>query len=84
MPAEVLTKRTPEAHTWALDNFRKFRSEGQFVPFGVGKDTVIFPGYDGGAEWGGSAVDPQTAILYVNANEMAWTGALARGPVLRS
>jgi quinoprotein glucose dehydrogenase len=46
-------------------------------PFSVGKDTVIFPGFDGGAEWGGSAVDLQTAILYVNANEMAWTGALA-------
>jgi quinoprotein glucose dehydrogenase len=74
---DMLTNRTPEAHAWALEKFRKFRSEGQFVPFGVGKDTVIFPGYDGGAEWGGSAVDPQTAILYVNANEMAWTGALA-------
>ena len=74
---DMLTNRTPEAHHWALENFRKFRSEGQFVPFSVGKDTVIFPGFDGGAEWGGPAVDPQTAILYVNANEMAWTGALA-------
>jgi quinoprotein glucose dehydrogenase len=74
---DVLTNRTPEAHRWALEHFRKFRSEGQFVPFSVGKDTAIFPGFDGGAEWGGSAVDPQTAILYVNANEMAWTGALA-------
>jgi quinoprotein glucose dehydrogenase len=74
---DMLTNRTPEAHQWAVEHFRKFRSEGQFVPFSVGKDTVIFPGFDGGAEWGGSAVDPQTAILYVNANEMAWTGALA-------
>jgi quinoprotein glucose dehydrogenase len=74
---DLLTNRTPEAHAWALEHFRKFRSEGQFVPFSAGKDTVIFPGFDGGAEWGGSAVDPQTAILYVNSNEMAWTGALA-------
>jgi quinoprotein glucose dehydrogenase len=74
---DLLTNRTPEAHAWALEKFRTFRSEGQFVPFSVGKDTVIFPGFDGGAEWGGSAVDTQTAILYVNANEMAWTGALA-------
>jgi quinoprotein glucose dehydrogenase len=74
---DMLTNRTPEAHAWALEKFRTFRSEGQFVPFSVGKDTVIFPGFDGGAEWGGSAIDPQTAILYVNANEMAWTGALA-------
>jgi quinoprotein glucose dehydrogenase len=73
---DLLTDRSPEAHQWALDQFRNFRSEGQFVPFSVGKDTVIFPGFDGGAEWGGAAADPDTGILYVNANEMAWTAAL--------
>ena len=74
---EMLTTRTPETHQWALETFRKFRSEGQIIPFTVGKDTVIFPGYDGGAEWGGPAVDPDTGIIYINSNEMAWTGALA-------
>ena len=74
---EMLTTRSPEAHQWALETFRKFRSEGQFIPFTIGKDTVIFPGYDGGAEWGGPAVDPETGIIYINSNEMAWTGALA-------
>jgi quinoprotein glucose dehydrogenase len=74
---DLLTNRTPEAHQWAVEQFRKFRSEGQFVPFSTDKDTVMFPGYDGGAEWGGSAVDPETGILYVNANDVAWTGALA-------
>ncbi|MGH9760294.1 MAG: c-type cytochrome, partial [Blastocatellia bacterium] len=74
---DMLTNRTPESHQWALDHFRKFRSAGQFVPFAVGTDTVVFPGFDGGAEWGGPAVDPQTGIIYINANEMAWTGALA-------
>jgi quinoprotein glucose dehydrogenase len=34
--------------------------------------TVIFPGFDGAAEWGGPAFDPQTGLLYVNANEMPW------------
>ncbi|MDP4212916.1 MAG: pyrroloquinoline quinone-dependent dehydrogenase [Bacteroidota bacterium] len=34
--------------------------------------TVILPGFDGGSEWGGSAVDPASGILYVNANQMAW------------
>src|SRR5580704_4155357 len=60
---EMLTNRTPQAHAWAVEQFRKFRSEGQFVPFSVGLDTVIFPGFDGGAEWGGPAVDPETGIL---------------------
>jgi quinoprotein glucose dehydrogenase len=71
-----LTTRTPAAHQWALNAFRAFRSEGQFVPFSVDKQTVVFPGFDGGAEWGGPAVDPRTGVLYVNANEMAWTGGL--------
>src|SRR5262249_46365748 len=73
---ELLTSRTPEMHTWALEQFHKFRSEGQFVPFSVGKATVVFPGFDGGAEWGGPAVDPETGIIYVNSNDVAWTGAL--------
>jgi quinoprotein glucose dehydrogenase len=34
--------------------------------------TVIFPGFDGGGEWGGPSFDPETGVLYVNANEMPW------------
>ncbi|MFP5206569.1 MAG: PQQ-binding-like beta-propeller repeat protein [Acidobacteriota bacterium] len=74
---DMLTQRTAAAHAWAVKQFRTFRSNGQFYPFAVGKQTVIFPGFDGGAEWGGPAIDPTTNTLYVNANEMAWTGGLA-------
>jgi quinoprotein glucose dehydrogenase len=73
---DMLTTRTPEAHAWALQQFHTFRSEGQFVPFGVDRPTVTFPGFDGGAEWGGAAVDPHTGVIYVNANDVAWTGML--------
>jgi quinoprotein glucose dehydrogenase len=81
---ELLTTRTPEAHAWALEQFKTFRSGGQFVPLTVGKDTVVFPGFDGGAEWGGSAFDPDTGLLYVNANDLAWTGGLAPNEDSRS
>jgi quinoprotein glucose dehydrogenase len=74
---DMLTQRTPEAHKWAVDKFKTFRNEGEFVPLGVGKETVVFPGFDGGAEWGGSAADPETGIFYVNANDIVWTGMLA-------
>ncbi|HEX5482181.1 MAG TPA: c-type cytochrome, partial [Terriglobia bacterium] len=74
----LLTNRTRAAHEWALNQFRKFRSAGQFVPFSAGKPTVVFPGFDGGAEWGGPAADAESGILYVNANDVAWTGALAK------
>ncbi len=71
-----VTNRNPQVHQWALDKFRNMRHEGQFVPFTVGKETVVFPGFDGGAEWGGPAVDPDTGVIYINSNEMAWTAAL--------
>src|SRR6267142_2600213 len=74
---DLLTTRTPEVRRWAVEKFKKFRSEGQFGPFGIGIDTVVFPGFDGGAEWGGPAVDADTGIIYINSNEVAWTGALA-------
>ncbi|MEO5740534.1 MAG: pyrroloquinoline quinone-dependent dehydrogenase [Vicinamibacterales bacterium] len=73
---DMLTRRTPAAHQWALAQFGAFRSGGQFVPLSVGKETVIFPGFDGGAEWGGAAVDPQSAVMYVNSNDIAWTSSL--------
>ncbi len=71
LTANMLTNRTPEAHAYALEKFKTYRSEGQFTP-PSSQGTIIFPGYDGGAEWGGQAFDPETGWLYVNANEMAW------------
>jgi quinoprotein glucose dehydrogenase len=68
---DMLTRRTPEAHQAVLEAFRKVRSAGQFVPPSF-EGTVVFPGFDGGAEWGGAAFDPASGLLYVNSNEMAW------------
>jgi quinoprotein glucose dehydrogenase len=73
---DLLTNRTPEAHQWALERFRTLVSDGQFVPNRIGQQTVLFPGYDGGGEWGGPAFDPQTHILYINSNDVGLTNAL--------
>jgi quinoprotein glucose dehydrogenase len=59
----------------SIDKIKKelqdYRYGDMFLP--PGKQTsVVFPGYDGGAEWGGPAFDPETGYLYVNANEMGW------------
>jgi quinoprotein glucose dehydrogenase len=53
------------------NRFKSYRWQGTFTPPTL-NGTIIFPGYDGGGEWGGPAFDPETNILYVNANEMAW------------
>ena len=72
----LLSTRTPAIAAWARDQFRTFQSGGQFVPLAVDQQTVVFPGFDGGAEWGGQAFDPDTSLYYVNANDLAWTGGL--------
>src|SRR4029078_9912643 len=66
----MLTRRTPQAHAAVLAEFRKLKA-GLFTPPSL-EGTIIFPGVDGGAEWGGAAFDPETALLFVNANEMPW------------
>ena len=68
---DMITKRTPEAHRSVLECFRELRSGDQFTPPSL-QGTILFPGYDGGGEWGGGAFDPASGILYVNANEMPW------------
>src|SRR5204863_5226525 len=78
---DMLTERTPEAHRAAVERFRAVRSGGQFVPPSL-PGTIVFPGLDGGGEWGGAAFDPATGVLYVNANEMAWIVRLVQRPPL--
>jgi quinoprotein glucose dehydrogenase len=72
----LLTNRTPEAHQWALGQFRSFANDGPFPHMRLGQQTLAFPGFDGGAEWGGQAADAKRGILYLNANDVAWTGGL--------
>lgn len=50
--------------------FKGYKKEMFAAPSKEG--TVILPGFDGGAEWGGAAADPSEGILYVNSNEMPW------------
>lgn len=69
--ADMVTRRTPEAHRIVMERFQKLRSGDQFEPPSL-EGTIIFPGFDGGAEWGGAAFDPETGFLYVNSNEMPW------------
>lgn len=74
---DLLTTRTPAARAAALAAFAQMRHGGPFTPLTVGSKTIVFPGYDGGAEWGGPAVDRRRGVLYVNSNDIAWTGELA-------
>lgn len=67
----MVTTRTPEAHAAVLAQLRSLNSNGLYTPESF-RGTVLMPGTDGGAEWGGAAYDPQTGLLYVNSNEQPW------------
>lgn len=69
--AADITDRTPEVHAEMMDIFNNVRYKNAFDPPSK-EGSFIFPGYDGGGEWGGSAVDPESGILYVNSSEMPW------------
>jgi len=69
--ADEITDISPESRKAVMERFVKVRPHMPFMPPSR-EGTIIFPGFDGGAEWGGAAVDPAKGILYVNANEMPW------------
>lgn len=63
---------TPETHQYLLQEFQRVEHFGLFYPPSK-NGSWIFPGFDGGGEWGGAAVDPETGILYVNSSELPWS-----------
>jgi quinoprotein glucose dehydrogenase len=67
---DEITDISPNSRREVMERFVRLRSHVPFAPPST-QGTIIFPGYDGGAEWGGAAVDPE-GVMYVNANEMAW------------
>jgi quinoprotein glucose dehydrogenase len=68
---ETITDRTPEARAAVFARWREILPHQPWLPPST-NGTIIFPGFDGGAEWGGAGFDPATGWLYVNANEMPW------------
>ena len=66
-----VTTRTPEAQAAVLEQLRRAQPALPFQPPSL-EGTVIFPGMDGGGEWGGAAFDPETGLLYVNANDVPY------------
>jgi quinoprotein glucose dehydrogenase len=68
---EDITDISPESHQAVLERYREIKTQSRWDPPSK-EGTLIFPGFDGGGEWGGAAFDPGTGILYVNSNEMPW------------
>lgn len=50
--------------------FRKAAYRGIYTPPTTDQHWVQYPGYNGGSDWGGIAVDPQRGVIVANYNDM--------------
>jgi quinoprotein glucose dehydrogenase len=75
-----ISDTSPEARALTTERYKREGSFGAMPPPSL-KQTILFPGPDGGFEWGGAAADPD-GILYANVNEIPWSYQMipTRGP----
>ncbi len=66
--ADDLSDINPEAHAYVKKQFEDTEEFAYMRPPGQ-KKSVLFPGFYGGANWGGGAFDPQSNLYYINAIE---------------
>jgi quinoprotein glucose dehydrogenase len=75
-----LTDISAEARAYVTEQVKDFRFGPMFTPPGR-HETIVLPGYHGGALWGGASYDPQSEWLFVNHNEIPWSTALTDPPL---
>ena len=68
---DEVTDISGEAQEYVLDVLSRTRYGHRFLPPSQ-QGGIVFPGFDGGGEWGGAAFNPETKTLFVNANEVPW------------
>jgi quinoprotein glucose dehydrogenase len=75
-----VTDLSPKAREFVLEKLKTMVTGDIFIPPGTNA-SVVLPQFNGGAEWGGPAFDPETRLFYVNAsNEAEWTSMISSTP----
>ncbi len=76
---EDVSDLTPETHKDLMEKYNKVKYNTMFTPPSKDGDW-IFPGFDGGGEWGGAAVDPETKVMYISNSELPWAQVMIDVP----
>ncbi len=79
---------TPEHAAACLElwNKQNYYSDGPYTSFTYHEDgdnarpAIIFPGTTGGANWGGTAIDPNLGYIFVNTKDAPFIGWLIKNP----
>ncbi|MBL9126771.1 MAG: pyrroloquinoline quinone-dependent dehydrogenase [Verrucomicrobiales bacterium] len=75
-----VTDLNPAAREAALRQLETIRPAPLYAPPSLER-RVVLPQFNGGAEWGGQAFDPETRTLFVNAsNEAEWLSMVPAKP----
>ena len=70
---------TPEQNAYLLGKYRKVKNKEKFMPPSL-EGNWIFPGFDGGGEWGGAAFNPNAQVLFINSTEIPWVHQMMKVP----
>jgi quinoprotein glucose dehydrogenase len=63
-----ITDINPRSTAYVTSLFEQSTPFAYYRPIGLAP-TILFPGFYGGMNWGGGAVDPSTGVYFVNAME---------------
>ncbi len=77
---DELTEVTPESRKECLELIEDaVLAKSPYHPVGE-QPTVMFPGTNGGANWGGGSFDPVTRVLYVNSMDVGGLFRMVKRP----
>jgi glucose dehydrogenase len=79
MRPDELQNLTPESHAYCEKQVEGAVFAQPFTPIGF-KPTILFPGTNGGTNWGGASYDPQTHTLYVNSQDVGMIRHMVKRP----
>ena len=81
-PKTDVADLTPELKAWCekwiADN--EIGGHVVFQPVPLDKPAVMFPGTEGGSNWGGASFDPTRSYYFVNTNDFGQVSALVKAP----
>ena len=61
---------SPLDQLWCRIQFHRANYEGIYTPPSVDRPWIQYPGYNGGSDWGGIAIDPVRGVIIANYNDM--------------
>lgn len=69
---EDISDLTPETNSFLIEKYYRIKHNTPFAPPSKA-GSWVFPGFDGGGEWGGASIDPESQTLFVNSSELPWS-----------